>query len=91
MRSTEQWRRDALRADAWDKTPRQTLHVTHMHEGSSFTYIMASRSHTLYIGVTTDLRKHIIRRKWKASALIRIDPGLLLSIDLPQETRAVIQ
>jgi len=36
-----------------------------MHEGSYFTYIMASRSHTLYIGVTGDLLKRVFQRKWK--------------------------
>ena len=36
-----------------------------MHEGSYFTYIMASRSHTLYIGVTGDLRKRMFQHKWK--------------------------
>ena len=36
-----------------------------MHEGSYFTYMMASRSHTLYIGVTGDLRKRVFQHKWK--------------------------
>ncbi|MGD0346081.1 MAG: GIY-YIG nuclease family protein [Terracidiphilus sp.] len=36
-----------------------------MHEGNYFTYIVASRSHTLYIGVTGDLRKRIFEHKWK--------------------------
>jgi putative endonuclease len=30
-----------------------------------FTYIVASRSHTLYIGVTSDLRKRVFQHKWK--------------------------
>lgn len=34
------------------------------HEGSYFTNIMASRSHTLYIGVTGNLRKRVLH-KWK--------------------------
>lgn len=37
----------------------------HMHEGSYFTYMVASRSHTLYIGVTGDLRKRVFQHKWK--------------------------
>jgi putative endonuclease len=36
-----------------------------MHEGSYFTYVMASRSHTLYIGVTGDLVKRVFQHKWK--------------------------
>src|SRR5579885_3496105 len=36
-----------------------------MHEGSYFTYIMASRSHTLYIGITDDLEKRVFQHKWK--------------------------
>ena len=36
-----------------------------MHEGSYFTYIMASRSHTLYIGITGDLHKRVFQHKWK--------------------------
>ncbi|MFP5234834.1 MAG: GIY-YIG nuclease family protein [Acidobacteriota bacterium] len=35
-----------------------------MHEGSYFTYIMASRSHTLYIGVTGNLEKRVFQHKW---------------------------
>ena len=37
----------------------------HMHEGDYFTYIMASRSHTLYIGITGDLLKRVFQHKWK--------------------------
>lgn len=36
-----------------------------MHEGIYFTYIMASRSHTLYVGVRGDLRKRVFDHKWK--------------------------
>jgi putative endonuclease len=36
-----------------------------MHEGGYFTYIVASRSHTLYIGVTGDLHKRVFQHKWK--------------------------
>ena len=34
-----------------------------MHEGSYFTYIMASRSHTLYIGITSDVQKRVFQHK----------------------------
>ena len=36
-----------------------------MHEGSYFTYIMASRSHTLYVGVTGNLLKRVFQHEWK--------------------------
>ncbi len=38
-----------------------------MHERAYFTYIVASRSHTLYIGVTRDLEKRVFDHKWKAN------------------------
>jgi putative endonuclease len=37
-----------------------------MHEGCYVTYIMASRSRTLYIGVTGDLVKRVFQHKWRA-------------------------
>ncbi len=36
-----------------------------MHEGGYFTYIMASRSRTLYVGVTGDLLRRVFQHKWK--------------------------
>ncbi len=38
-----------------------------MHEGSYCTYIMASRSRTLYIGVTGNLHQRVFEHKWKES------------------------
>ena len=36
-----------------------------MHERFYSTYIMASRSHTLYIGITGDLLRRVFQHKWK--------------------------
>jgi len=36
-----------------------------MLKGAYFTYIIANRSHTLYVGVTGDLHKRIFQHKWK--------------------------
>jgi putative endonuclease len=36
-----------------------------MDEGIYFTYIMASRSRTLYIGMTGNLQKRVFEHKWK--------------------------
>jgi putative endonuclease len=36
-----------------------------MEEQAYFTYIMASRSRTLYIGVTSDLHKRTFEHKWR--------------------------
>lgn len=36
-----------------------------MHEGGYFTYIMASRCRTLYVGVTGNLHNRVFEHKWK--------------------------
>ncbi len=36
-----------------------------MPDRTYFAYIVASRSHTLYVGVTGNLRKRIVEHKWK--------------------------
>ncbi len=36
-----------------------------MHDGDYCTYIMASRSHTLYIGVTGNLLRRVFQHKWR--------------------------
>jgi putative endonuclease len=36
-----------------------------MHEGSYFTYIMASRSRTLYVGMTGNLQRRVFEHKWR--------------------------
>jgi putative endonuclease len=39
--------------------------IASVNEKRYYTYIMASRSHTLYIGVTGDLVKRIFEHKWR--------------------------
>ena len=39
--------------------------INAMPEHSYFTYIMASRSRTLYIGMTSDLEKRVFEHKWR--------------------------
>ena len=36
-----------------------------MRENLCFACIMASRSHTLYVGITGDLLKRVYQHKWK--------------------------
>jgi predicted GIY-YIG superfamily endonuclease len=40
-----------------------------MRENLCFACIMASRSHTLYIGVTSNLHKRVFQHKWREHAL----------------------
>jgi putative endonuclease len=39
--------------------------ITNKMPSAYFTYIVASRSHTLYIGVTGNLQKRVFQHKWK--------------------------
>jgi putative endonuclease len=36
-----------------------------MHERGYFAYMMASRSHTVYVGVTGNLRQRVFQHKWR--------------------------
>ena len=36
-----------------------------MDERAYYTYIAASRSHTLYVGITGDLRRRMFQHKWR--------------------------
>jgi putative endonuclease len=36
-----------------------------MDDRTYFTYIVASRSHTLYVGITGNLRRRIFEHKWR--------------------------
>jgi putative endonuclease len=42
--------------------------MSRMHEGSYFTYVMASRSRTLYMGMTGDLRQRVLQHRWREHA-----------------------
>jgi len=44
---------------------RHVVTISSMLKDSYFTYIVANRSHTLYVGVTGDLHKRIFQHKWK--------------------------
>jgi hypothetical protein len=55
-----------------------------MHEGSYCTYMMASRSRTLYVGVTGDLLKRVFQHKgWRRAQKIALiesaNPALAIS------------
>ncbi len=47
------------------RTSPQPLTIAKIPGKTYFTYIMASRSHTLYIGITSDLHKRVFEHKWK--------------------------
>ena len=63
-----------------------------MHEGSYFTYIMASRSRTLYVGVTGDLRKRVFQHKWREhnGFTARYNCDRLIWFELHQYVQAAI-
>jgi putative endonuclease len=44
---------------------RAFLRMRWMQDRGYFTYIVASRSHTLHIGVTGDLHRRVFQHKWK--------------------------
>jgi hypothetical protein len=46
-----------------------------MHEDGYFRYIMASRSHTLYIGVTSDLHKRVFQPNQERRAALERPKG----------------
>jgi predicted GIY-YIG superfamily endonuclease len=61
-----------------------------MHEGGYFTYIMASRSRTLYIGVTGNLHKRVFEHKmegtrWFNCALQLRPPRLVRELPVHSE------
>jgi putative endonuclease len=63
-----------------------------MHEGAYCTYIMASRTHTLYIGVTSDLHKRIFQHKWREHEgfTARYNCDRLVWIERHQDVHAAI-
>jgi len=63
-----------------------------MHEGCYFTYMVASRSHTLYIGVTGDLRRRVFQHKWKEhdGFTARYNCDRLVWIERHQDVRIAI-
>ena len=63
-----------------------------MHEGSDFVYMMASRSRTLYIGVTGDLQKRVFQHKWKEHEgfTVRYNCGRLVWFERRQDVQRAI-
>jgi putative endonuclease len=63
-----------------------------MSAGPYFTYIVASRSHTLYVGVTSDLRKRVFQHKWKEhdGFTERYNCDRLVWFEISQEVRKAI-
>jgi putative endonuclease len=63
-----------------------------MSTGPYFTYIVASRSHTLYVGVTSDLHKRVFQHKWREhdGFTERYNCDRLVWFEISQEVRNAI-
>jgi len=70
------------------------IQSTTMNERVYFTYIMASRSHTLYIGVTGNLHKRVFEHKWREhenSFTARYNCDRLVWMERHNDVHAAIQ
>jgi putative endonuclease len=63
-----------------------------MSTGPYFTYIVASRSHTLYVGVTSDLHKRVFQHNWREhdGFTERYNCDRLVWFEISQEVRNAI-
>jgi putative endonuclease len=63
-----------------------------MSTGPYFTYIVASRSRTLYVGVTSDLHKRVFQHKWREhdGFTERYNCDRLVWFEISQEVRNAI-
>ena len=58
-----------------------------MREHSYFTYIMASRSHTLYVGVTSDLHNRVLSINGRSTTALRLSTTATDSFGLKNTRR----